>query len=151
MMLNCLGLIILWMLIYTKNVYVLVVVFILRGSFQNCVTPIDRSLIMDFTPSTERGFWNALSSMNSATWSGSAFIGGALADVRDYRETFKVTAYFYFVSMLVYFPLMFIVPPHGETPVEDMARKKKEKRSVNMNPERENHLDKPLLCEESET
>ena len=34
----------------------LLVIFMVRGGFANSTFPIDRSILMDYTPSTQRGF-----------------------------------------------------------------------------------------------
>eukprot|EP00922_Rhytidocystis_sp_ex-Travisia-forbesii_P043550 GHVS01064957.1.p1 GENE.GHVS01064957.1~~GHVS01064957.1.p1 ORF type:complete len:108 (+),score=9.83 GHVS01064957.1:45-326(+) len=62
-------------MVYVQDIRVLLVVFLLRGSFSNAVYPIDRSIIMDYVSSKHRGKWNAVESLTSMTWSGSA--GGA--------------------------------------------------------------------------
>lgn len=89
---------------------VLLVVFLLRGGFANSTYPIDRSILMDYTPSSQRGLWNSIESLTSMTWSGSAFIGGLLSDGHDYRFTFLITAFVYGTACLVYAPLLVLVP-----------------------------------------
>eukprot|EP00927_Polykrikos_kofoidii_P051354 TRINITY_DN45149_c0_g1_i1.p1 TRINITY_DN45149_c0_g1~~TRINITY_DN45149_c0_g1_i1.p1 ORF type:complete len:489 (-),score=45.29 TRINITY_DN45149_c0_g1_i1:67-1377(-) len=93
-----------------QSLAVLLVVFFIRGGFANSTGPLDRSILMDFTPSTQRGRWNAVSSLTSMTWSGSAFIGGFLADAHDYRFTFLITACVYTVACIMYSPLLGLVP-----------------------------------------
>eukprot|EP00435_Cladocopium_sp_Y103_P016584 s1989_g4.t1 len=88
----------------------LLLVFLVRGGMANSTYPIDRSILMDFTPSSQRGMWNAVSSLTSMTWSGSAFLGGVLSDARDYRYTFFITALVYASACLVYVPLLYLVP-----------------------------------------
>mmetsp|Transcript_20430 Transcript_20430/g.49696 ORF Transcript_20430/g.49696 Transcript_20430/m.49696 type:complete len:152 (+) Transcript_20430:85-540(+) len=44
------------------------------------------------------------------TWAGSAFIGGRLADSHDYRFTFMITALIYLFALILYTPLVFLVP-----------------------------------------
>ncbi|CAL1159802.1 unnamed protein product, partial [Cladocopium goreaui] len=88
----------------------LLLVFLVRGGMANSTYPIDRSILMDFTPSSQRGMWNAVSSLTSMTWSGSAFLGGVLSDARDYRYTFLITALVYASACLVYLPLLYLVP-----------------------------------------
>jgi len=90
--------------------WLLLVVFLLRGGFANSTSPIDRSILMDFTPSSQRGRWNAVQSFTSMTWSGSAFFGGLLADSHDYRFTFLITALVYGIACVAYSPLLFLVP-----------------------------------------
>mmetsp|Transcript_67390 Transcript_67390/g.158797 ORF Transcript_67390/g.158797 Transcript_67390/m.158797 type:complete len:174 (-) Transcript_67390:94-615(-) len=88
----------------------LLVVFMVRGGFANSTNPIDRSILMDYTPSTQRGMWNAIQSLTSMTWSGSAFLGGFLSDSHDYRFTFVITGLIYALACLIYSPLLWLVP-----------------------------------------
>lgn len=97
-----------------QSLPVLLVVFLVRGGFANSTYPIDRSILMDFTPSSRRGMWNAVESFTSMTWSGSAFIGGLLSDSHDYRFTFLITAFVYAAGCLTYSPLLFLVPRKEE-------------------------------------
>lgn len=92
-------------------------VYLARGGFQNSSYPIDRSILMDFTPTTQRGMWNAVESLTSMTWSGSAFLGGLLSDSHDYRYTFLMTGIVYTGAWMVYTPLLRLVPPREK----DMA------------------------------
>merc|ERR1740129_1269903 len=55
--------------------------------------------------------------MSSVTWSGSAALGGWIADWSgDYRFTFNVTAMIYTVSLVCQLPLLWLCPP--EVPTE---------------------------------
>jgi len=93
-----------------RNLPLLIAIYLVRGAFANCVDPIMSSILMDYTPSTQRGLWNAIGTLMGATWSGSAFIGGLLSDSHDYRFTFMVTGAVYFSACVVYSPLLCIVP-----------------------------------------
>ncbi|CAD7956077.1 unnamed protein product [Amoebophrya sp. A120] len=93
-----------------QDVRVLLAIFLIRGGMANGVAPLDRSILMDYTPSSQRGKWNAVESFTSITWSGSAFLGGYIADVQDYRQTFRYTGFIYLVGTLIYSPLLFLVP-----------------------------------------
>lgn len=92
------------------NVPILIAIHLIRGGFANCSDPIMRSIMMDYTPSTQRGMWNAIGSLMGATWSGSAFLGGLLSDSHDYRFTFLVTGGVYLAACVMYAPLLCIVP-----------------------------------------
>eukprot|EP00441_Pelagodinium_beii_P024712 CAMPEP_0197666836 /NCGR_PEP_ID=MMETSP1338-20131121/64108_1 /TAXON_ID=43686 ORGANISM="Pelagodinium beii, Strain RCC1491" /NCGR_SAMPLE_ID=MMETSP1338 /ASSEMBLY_ACC=CAM_ASM_000754 /LENGTH=385 /DNA_ID=CAMNT_0043245943 /DNA_START=141 /DNA_END=1298 /DNA_ORIENTATION=- len=89
---------------------ILLLVFLVRGAFANSTYPIDRSILMDFTPSSQRGLWNSIESLTSMTWSGSAFIGGLLSDAHDYRFTFFITGLVYAIACCFYLPLLWLVP-----------------------------------------
>mmetsp|Transcript_15111 Transcript_15111/g.32571 ORF Transcript_15111/g.32571 Transcript_15111/m.32571 type:complete len:494 (-) Transcript_15111:330-1811(-) len=88
----------------------LLVIFLIRGGFSNSTSAVDRSIMMDFTPSTRRGLWNAVESFTMITWSGSAFLGGLLSDSHDYRFTFLITALVYGIACVIYSPLLGLVP-----------------------------------------
>ncbi len=100
-----------FLLSVVENEWWLLAIFLVRGGLANGVNPLDRSIIMDFTPSNERGKWNAVESFTSLTWSGSAFIGGYISDNHDYRTTFRITGMFYMGALVVFYtPLLFLVP-----------------------------------------
>jgi MFS family permease len=103
-----------------KYLPILLAVFLVRGGFANSTYPIDRSILMDFTPSSRRGLWNAVENFTSMTWSGSAVFGGLLADSRDYRFTFFITGFVYATACVIYCPLLFIVP-RKEEEVRDVS------------------------------
>ncbi len=101
-------------LVFLDNVYIVLPVYCLRTAAMNAVRPIDRSIMMDVVPPETRGFWNAIESIFSFSWSGSAVIGGWLSDYRGYRFCFGITASLYGFCCLLYLFLLPIVPP--ETP-----------------------------------
>merc|ERR1712136_285557 len=92
------------------NVPLLLALFLLRGGVANSTYAIDRSILVDFTPSSHRGRWSAVESLTSMAWSGSAVLGGVLADSHDYRFTFLVTSTLYAVACCIYSPLVGLVP-----------------------------------------
>jgi len=104
------GVLCLYLLAYLRWLPFVLVVFVIRGALANAIYPIDRSILMDFVPSSERGRWNAAESISSMSWSGSAVIGGYLMDAYDYRQTFVITACIYLVAALMRIPLFFLVP-----------------------------------------
>ena len=110
MLFSLCGVLCLFSLAYLESLPLVVFVFILRGAFQNAIYPIDRSIIMDFVPSDQRGRWNSIESISAMTWSGSAVIGGYLMDSHDYRYTFVITGWIYLVACCLRTPLLFLVP-----------------------------------------
>jgi len=110
-----------------KPLWLLLLVFMVRGGLANAVAPLDKSIMTDYTPTTQRGFWNALDSFSSMTWSGSAFIGGILSDKQDYRMTFKVTGFLYLGACCIYSPLLWLVPLEVDEAM-NKKRAKEEKR-----------------------
>merc|ERR1711920_193864 len=84
--------------------------FIVRGGIMNAKGPIDTGIVMDCVDTKYRGRWASLQTISRASWAGSAFMGGWLADTHDYRFTFLITACVYSTSALMYSSLLFIIP-----------------------------------------
>ena len=59
-----------------SNREVLVALHLTRTAFANCGRPLLKSLMMDNVPSRHRGKFNALDSVRTFSWSGSAAAGG---------------------------------------------------------------------------
>jgi len=84
--------------------------YFIRSGMANSVYPLNKSIMFDFTPSDQRGRWNAVETLSGSVWSGSAFIGGYLSDSHGYSFTFLFTAGIYMFAMVIYSPLLCIVP-----------------------------------------
>ena len=91
---------------------VVVALYLLRTALANCTTPISTAISMDFVPSDHRARWSSLGSIAQACWSGSAAIGGVLADSYGYEFVFMLTAAFHVVGTLIQATLLTIVPRH---------------------------------------
>merc|ERR1711920_730979 len=80
-------------LAYVHNLPIALFFYFLRSGMANSVYPLNKSIMFDFTPSSQRGRWNAIETLSGSVWSGSAFIGGFLADkYKGYEVTFLITA-----------------------------------------------------------
>jgi len=104
------GIIALFGLWKAQPLVLVIFLHIIRGSFMNACSPINSAIIMDCVDSKYRGRWSAIQSLSRVTWSGSAILGGWLADSHDYRYTFLITAIIYSVAAVLYLPLLFLVP-----------------------------------------
>merc|ERR1719410_2617296 len=93
-----------------NNLPIALFFYFIRSGMANSVYPLNKSIMFDFTPSNQRGRWNAIETLSGSVWSGSAFIGGFLSDSHGYSFTFLFTAGIYMFAMLVYSPLLCIVP-----------------------------------------
>merc|ERR1719444_228580 len=76
----------------------------------NALGPINSAIVLDCVDSKYRGRWSALQSISRFSWSGSAVLGGWLADAHSYRYTFFITGLIYAFSAALYTPLLFMVP-----------------------------------------
>lgn len=107
----------LWVLCAVKSKWLTVPLFLLRGGLMQVRPPLMRSIIMDLVPSDRRGRWNAFQSLRIFSWSGSAALGGWIADATGgYRTAFMVTAALHTVSGLLIVPLLLIYPEETTTP-----------------------------------
>jgi len=106
----------LWSMCYIRSILLVLPMFLLRGALMNARNPIMRAMVMDLVPVDRRGRWNSIQSMSSVTWSGSAALGGWIADWSgDYRFTFNVTAMIYTGSFLCMLPCLLIYPAERRT------------------------------------
>merc|ERR1719215_2565417 len=94
----------------TQTLAIALFFYFIRSGMANAVYPLNKSIMFDFTPSSQRGRWNAVETLSGSVWSGSAFIGGYMADHYSYATTFLLTAAVYAFACLIYSPLLFIVP-----------------------------------------
>eukprot|EP00993_Chasmostoma_nieuportense_P000754 NODE_1693_length_1411_cov_45.570872_g1607_i0.p1 GENE.NODE_1693_length_1411_cov_45.570872_g1607_i0~~NODE_1693_length_1411_cov_45.570872_g1607_i0.p1 ORF type:complete len:432 (+),score=89.52 NODE_1693_length_1411_cov_45.570872_g1607_i0:1-1296(+) len=88
----------------------IVTLYLLRTALANCGGPLQTSILMDYVPKQNRGKWNAVSSVSSFGWCGSAAVGGVLADRYGYGVTFVFTAGVYVLAAMFWIPLMVLVP-----------------------------------------
>jgi len=86
---------------------IIVPIFIVRTALMNATTPLVKSILMDYTSPEMRAKWSSLESVTGFGWSGSAVLGGILADNFGYGYTFVITAAMQFLSCLV---LMLTLP-----------------------------------------
>ena len=123
-------------LVFYPSVWLLVPLFIARGSLMNAGQPLSRSILMDVVPKKNRGKWNSLETLAwGFFWNFSALIGGYLvgdtpprvfwtldvlinqnpleAYVPRFWLVFLVTACVYTVGIL---PILLLIPlVKGET------------------------------------
>ena len=97
---------------WTRRAVVALVValHLMRSALANCTTPISTSISMDFVPAEQRARWSSLGSIVQACWSGSAALGGMLADRYGYAVVFMLTAAFQLAGTLIQATLLPIVP-----------------------------------------
>ncbi|RNF08249.1 cystatin-like cysteine protease inhibitor domain-containing protein [Trypanosoma rangeli] len=84
--------------------WLMCIAYVLRMAVMGSTTALSRALIMDFVPEERRGMWNALESVQSASWSGTALVGGYIADRMGYGAAFIVTFFFHITSCMVIAP-----------------------------------------------
>ena len=89
------------------------ILFVLRTSFMNCTQALTKSMLMDAVPPNERGRWSALESLNSATWCGSAFLGGILVGRYGICAVFYTTSVLQLLASMPLLTLFCRVPPVG--------------------------------------
>lgn len=93
----------------TKIKAALVTVHLLRTAFANCARPLVRSVLMEHVAKKHRGRVNAIDSVRSFSWSGSAALGGWLIERYGYKSTFLMTAGIKMLAFLPLCPLLLVV------------------------------------------
>jgi MFS family permease len=93
----------------TKIKAALVTVHLLRTAFANCARPLVRSVLMEHVAKKHRGRVNAVDSVRSFSWSGSAALGGWLIEKYGYKSTFLMTAGIKMLAFLPLCPLILVV------------------------------------------
>jgi len=109
------GILALFALWKAQSLPLVIFLYILRGSFMNAVGPINSAIVLDCVDPHLRGRWSAIQSISRFSWSGSAVLGGRIADKHDYRFTFFITGLIYATSTCMYASLLCLVP-HQQPP-----------------------------------
>lgn len=91
---------------------VVIALYLMRSALANCTTPISTSISMDFVPGSQRARWSSLASITQACFSGSAAVGGVLADRYGYGVVFLLTSAVHVAGTLIQAALLPIVPRH---------------------------------------
>jgi MFS family permease len=94
--------------------WVIIVVYLVRTALMNSTKPLTKSVLMDFVPKSQRGRWQSLESVNAATWSGSAVVGGYLIDRYGFAGIFAATAVLQGVTILPLLRIRHLVPLEGD-------------------------------------
>lgn len=93
--------------------WILVPLFIFRGSFMNAGQPLSQSILMDIIPKKNRGMWNSVQSIAwGLFWNLSAVIGGFLVgNNNSFNLCFIITTFIYIIGMI---PLIIMMPLVGK-------------------------------------
>ncbi|ESL08671.1 hypothetical protein TRSC58_03623 [Trypanosoma rangeli SC58] len=84
--------------------WLMCIAYVLRAAVMNSTAALSRALIMDFVSEERRGMWSAVESIQSASWSGTALVGGYIADRLGYGAAFIVTFFFHITSCIIIAP-----------------------------------------------
>ena len=79
--------------------------WVVREGSLNAVFGLKKSLIMDHTPKSKRGVWNAVDSLQSSVWAGTAAAGGYLIHAQGYRAALAVMSGGFVCATLAFAPL----------------------------------------------
>lgn len=121
--------------------YLIVAVYLFRTGIMNSTYPLLESVLMDNIPSNKRARWKSLESISAFGWTGSALLGGILADEHSYRFTFLITAFLQLTGAILLIPIQPFVESE-ESEVHHRAANEEAPSSTNSN-----DLTEPLLVE----
>jgi len=111
----------LFALAFYPVIFLLVPIFIARGSLMNAAQPLSRSILMDYVPKKNRGKWNSVESLAwGLFWNSSAVLGGYLIDYISFSFAFTITGVIYLVSLVPLFTLMPLV--RSEKPIAEVLQ-----------------------------
>ena len=79
--------------------------WIVREGSLNAVFGLKKSLMMDHTPKKSRGRWNAVDSLQSSVWAGTAAAGGFVIHAYGYRAALAVMSGGFICATLAFAPL----------------------------------------------
>ena len=79
--------------------------WIVREGSLNAVFGLKKSLMMDHTPKDRRGRWNAVDSLQSSVWAGTAAAGGFLIHAYGYRAALAVMSGGFICATIAFAPL----------------------------------------------
>lgn len=90
-------------------IFLLVPIFLARGSLMNASQPLSRSILMDVVPKRHRGAVNALQALAwGLFWNVSAALGGFLIGSEDnFRLCFLITGFIYVIGTLL---ILLLIP-----------------------------------------
>ena len=94
-------------------VWTIIFIYLVRTALMNSTKPLTKSILMDFVPKHQRGRWQSLESVNMATWSGSAVLGGYLIDEYGFAGIFCATAVMQACAMIPLLKINHAVPMEG--------------------------------------
>ncbi len=116
----------LFLIAFYPPLWLLIPLFIIRGSFMNASQPLSRSILMDLIPKQSRARWNSVEAIAwGLFWNVSSAIGGFLIGPQDnFRLVFLVTAGLYTFGTSI---ILFIVPL---VPNEVFSSEEKQNESV---------------------
>lgn len=93
---KAIGIILLFIMALRKSLWsdwrIIVPIYVVRTVLMNATAPLHKSVLMDHCGKDQRARWSALDSVVTFGWSGSALLGGILADKHGFGYTFLITA-----------------------------------------------------------
>jgi MFS family permease len=86
---------------------------LVRMAAANSTRPLVRAILMEHVPKRHRAKVNALDSVRTFSWSGSAALGGLLIERYGFGDTFLITAAVKLAAMVPLLPLLTMVEDGG--------------------------------------
>jgi MFS family permease len=93
-------------LTFSLPVEAAVALYLLRTGAMNAAYPTQRAIVMDVVDKKRRGLISSLENLTSATWTGSAALGGVLLTSFGFKQLYFVTACIYVASIVILLPII---------------------------------------------
>ncbi|HPR18744.1 MAG TPA: MFS transporter [Candidatus Cloacimonadota bacterium] len=92
--------------------FLMIPLFVMRGSLMNAAQPLSRSILMDVVPKRNRGKWNSVETVAwGLFWNASAVAGGFLIGDNNFQRCFFMTAGIYLIATI---PILMLIPLVGQ-------------------------------------
>jgi len=96
--------------------WTIIPIYVVRTIMMNATRGLRKAILMDVVKKEDRGKWNAVDSVTSFGWSGSAFLGGYLVDKYGYGYTFVITASIQAIGYIPWIVIHCVLPRKREKP-----------------------------------
>ena len=93
---------------FAKKDYIIIIIYLLQEMFISSTDPLEESLLMDYSPRSQRARWISLESIVEFGWAGSAVFGGVISDKYGYEAAILVSAIIQSVGVFIF--LIFLLP-----------------------------------------
>eukprot|EP00298_Acanthocystis_sp_HF-20_P023017 c31368_g1_i1.p1 GENE.c31368_g1_i1~~c31368_g1_i1.p1 ORF type:complete len:285 (-),score=63.92 c31368_g1_i1:57-911(-) len=95
---------------YTGDWRLMAPLYVAHAVIGDSAYPLEESILMDFVDKDTRGRWKSIQSIGEFGWSGTAVLGGILADDQGYTTTILITALIECFAALFFLLLIPLVP-----------------------------------------
>nr|PVC51945.1 hypothetical protein MACL_00001109 [Theileria orientalis] len=95
---------------YSRDVVVIMIVYVLRASFQNAPGPLKTSILLQCSNLESAGYWLSSEYLTRIIMAVTTVVGGQIVHMYGFHRCFLMTALFYTISLLILLITMLVFP-----------------------------------------